>query len=69
MQMRPMRLDVEENVKIGTRFTTFEHIEVSQLIVVKRKMELENNFKRKILKWFGKILRERPVRYQQLEHY
>ena len=36
MQMRPMRLDVEENVKIGTRFTTFEHIEVSPLIVVKK---------------------------------
>ena len=34
MQMRPMRL--EENVKIGTRFTTFEHIEVSPLIVVKK---------------------------------
>lgn len=32
----------------GTRFTTFEHIEVSPLIVVK-KMEHVNNFKRKIL--------------------
>ena len=32
----------------GTRFTTFEHIEVSPLIVVK-KMALESNFKRKIL--------------------
>ncbi len=37
MQMRPMRLDVEENVKIAERvFTTFEHIEVSPLIVVKK---------------------------------
>lgn len=39
----------------GTRFTTFEHIEVSPLIVVK-KMVLENNFKRKNIKWVSEIL-------------
>ena len=33
---------------VGQDFTTFEHIEVSPLIVVK-KMEHVNNFKRKIL--------------------
>ena len=37
MQMRPMRLDVERECEnCGTRFTTFEHIEVSPLIVVKK---------------------------------
>ena len=50
----------------GTRFTTFEHIEVSQLIVVK-KMAQERVFKRKILNGLVRSCEKRPVRYQQLE--
>lgn len=34
----------------GTRFTTFEHIEVSQLIVVK-KMAQESSFQEKNTQW------------------
>ena len=41
----------------GTRFTTFEHIEVSPLIVVKKDGTREQ-FLRKNIKWFSKILRE-----------
>ena len=38
----------------GTRFTTFEHIEVSPLIVVKKDGTREQ-FLRKNIKWFSKI--------------
>ena len=41
----------------GTRFTTFEHIEVSPLIVVKKDGTREQ-FLRENIKWFSKILRE-----------
>ena len=46
----------------GTRFTTFEHIEVSQLIVVKKRWHKRAVFKRKILN--GLV---RSVRNDQLD--
>ena len=51
----------------GTRFTTFEHIEVSQLIVVKKDGTKRAVFKRKILNGLVRSCEKRPVRYQQLE--
>ncbi len=46
----------------GTRFTTFEHIEVSQLIVVKKDGTREQ-FSREILNGLVRSCEKRPVRY------
>ena len=51
----------------GTRFTTFEHIEVSQLIVVKKDGTREQFSREKILNGLVRSCEKRPVRYQQLE--
>lgn len=50
----------------GTRFTTFEHIEVSPLIVVKR-WNSRTILREKILNGLVRSCEKRPVRYQQLE--
>ncbi len=46
----------------GTRFTTFEHIEVSQLIVVKKDGTREQFSREKILNGLVVLRRKRPVR-------
>ena len=51
----------------GTRFTTFEHIEVSPLIVVKKDGTREQFLREKILNGLVRSCEKRPVRYQQLE--
>ena len=50
----------------GTRFTTFEHIEVSPLIVVKKDGTREQFLREKILNGLVRSCEKRPVRYQQL---
>ena len=47
-------------------YSIYDVREVSPLIVVK-KMELENNFREKILNGLVRSCEKRPVRYQQLE--
>ncbi|MBO1198484.1 transcriptional regulator NrdR [Staphylococcus simiae] len=51
----------------GIRFTTFEHIEVSQLIVVKKDGTREQFLRDKILNGLVRSCEKRPVRFQQLE--
>ncbi|EGQ4159703.1 transcriptional repressor NrdR [Staphylococcus pseudintermedius] len=51
----------------GTRFTTFEHIEMSPLIVVKKDGTREQFNREKILNGLVRSCEKRPVRFQQLE--
>lgn len=51
----------------GTRFTTFEHIEASPLIVVKKDGMREQFSREKILDGLVRSCEKRPVRFQQLE--
>ncbi|QLK85952.1 transcriptional regulator NrdR [Staphylococcus sp. 17KM0847] len=51
----------------GTRFTTFEHIEMSPLIVVKKDGTREQFNREKILNGLVRSCEKRPVRLQQLE--
>ncbi|MDG4942694.1 transcriptional regulator NrdR [Staphylococcus agnetis] len=51
----------------GTRFTTFEHIEMSPLIVVKKDGTREQFNREKILNGLVRSCEKRPVRFQKLE--
>ncbi|MGT2597115.1 transcriptional regulator NrdR [Staphylococcus aureus] len=52
----------------GTRFTTFEDIQVSEAYSCEKKMAQESSFQReKILNGLVRSCEKRPVRYQQLE--
>ncbi|MBI5974214.1 transcriptional regulator NrdR [Staphylococcus canis] len=51
----------------GTRFTTFEHIEMSPLIVVKKDGTREQFNREKILNGLVRSCEKRPVGFQQLE--
>ncbi|GGA89552.1 transcriptional regulator NrdR [Staphylococcus muscae] len=51
----------------GTRFTTFEHIEMSPLIVVKKDGTREQFNREKIINGLVRSCEKRPVRFQQLE--
>ncbi|UXR70477.1 MULTISPECIES: transcriptional regulator NrdR [unclassified Staphylococcus] len=51
----------------GTRFTTFEHIEISPLIVVKKDGTREQFNREKIINGLVRSCEKRPVRFEQLE--
>ncbi|MCG3399119.1 transcriptional regulator NrdR [Staphylococcus massiliensis] len=53
----------------GTRFTTFEHIEVSPLIVVKKDGTREQFNRDKILNGLVRSCEKRPVQFQKLEEF
>ena len=56
-----------ECLKCGKRFTTYEHIELQPLYVIKKDGRRENFDRNKIRSGITKALEKRPVNHEQIE--